>query len=66
MEADKSCISFEDDGQTGPSSDNTQWSARRAAERPADRMLSLEAVAWFDSLPEDVCPHQLAKRYPRI
>ena len=29
-------------------------------------MLSQEAAAWFDSLPQHVRPNDLAKRYPRI
>jgi hypothetical protein len=66
MEPDKSCISIEDDGQSCPSPNKTRWVAQRAPDKPGDRMLSLEAVAWLDSLPQDVRPHNLAKRYPRI
>jgi hypothetical protein len=42
------------------------WATKRAPPKLEDGMLSLEAVAWLDSLPQIVRPHQLARRYPRI
>lgn len=59
-------IAVEHAKQSSPPPDNALGAARRAPEKPEDRTLSLTALAWFDSLPQGVRPHNLAQRYPRI
>ena len=66
MDPDKPCCSTEGSEQSSPSPDKDRWAVQRAPEKPEDRILSLEALAWFDSLPQGVRPHNLAQRYPQI
>ncbi|MGA7179132.1 MAG: hypothetical protein WBX11_06020 [Thiobacillaceae bacterium] len=66
MDPHEPCSSTEAGEQPNPSPDEAKWVAQRAPEKPGDQILSLEALAWFDSLPQDVRPNNLAQRYPRI
>ncbi len=44
----------------------SQWTDRRAPERPEDVALKADAQAWFATLPASVQPILLAESYPRI
>lgn len=66
MDLHKPFPSSQGSEQSSPSPDEAKWVARRAPEKPRDRILSLDALAWFDSLPQDVRPNNLAQCYPRI
>lgn len=39
---------------------------QRKPERPEDQVLSLRAETFFGSLPDEVYPHALIERFPRI
>jgi hypothetical protein len=45
---------------------DSEWARIRAPERTRDEALSPKAQLWLGWLPEDVRPHALAARYPRI
>jgi hypothetical protein len=66
MEPDDPKSSTEDVQQSSPSPDQDRWAEKRAPENRADRRLSVDAAAWLQSLPTDVIPYNLAKRFPRI
>jgi hypothetical protein len=57
---------------TEPSTDaraswsDSEWARIRAPARSRDEALSPKAHLWLGWLPEDVRPHTLAARYPRI
>jgi hypothetical protein len=52
--------------QASPSADRDRRADKRAPSNREDRILSLDAVDWLQSLPRDVRPYNLAQRYPRI
>lgn len=49
-----------------PPQEPTDWAAVRRPERPQDQVLSLLSVDWLQSLPGELRPAILARRYPRI
>ena len=61
------CFSPTEHGERpSTSADQDRWAEKRAPEKRQDQILSLESVAWLQSLPPNVTPHELARRYPRI
>jgi hypothetical protein len=42
------------------------WARVRAPERHRDRVLNARAKRWLDSLPDDMRPDELCRRFPRI